>query len=163
MAIILTLQQHPEGTMRIIWNSGLELGVRAIDDQHEELIGILNEFEDARAAGMSLEALKDALARLDAYVIFHFSTEESLMARLQQPGIDAQAHHQAHRDFAAALTPLRERAGQGDLAAFGEFSDYLALWLREHILKTDRQLATALQQHASRLSGAPPKTDPGLR
>lgn len=134
-----------------------------MDDQHEELIGILNEFEDARDSGMPLDTLKDALNRLDAYVIFHFSTEESMIARLRLPEIDLDAHRQAHQDFAAALQPLRERAARGELAAFGEFSDYLALWLREHILKADRLLANAISRHTSRLQASLTRTDDGLR
>ena len=63
--------------MRIIWGPELQLGHRVIDSQHEELINLLNELNDAVAADHLI--LADVLRRLDAYVLFHFSTEESLM------------------------------------------------------------------------------------
>ena len=51
--------------MRIIWGPELQLGHRVIDSQHEELINLLNELNDAVAADHLI--LADVLRRLATY------------------------------------------------------------------------------------------------
>ena len=70
--------------MRITWSTNLETGIRSIDLQHEELINMLNELDAAYSTGCDQAVLEDVLQRLGAYVVFHFGTEESLMASLPE-------------------------------------------------------------------------------
>ena len=53
--------------MRIRWSSDLETGVRAIDRQHEELIGMLNELDAAHADGCAQAVLDDVLPCVVAF------------------------------------------------------------------------------------------------
>ena len=78
--------------MRITWNTKLETGIRSIDLQHEELIGMLNELNTAYISGGDQSVLEDVLQRLGSYVTFHFATEESLMASLRE-----EQHTEEHR------------------------------------------------------------------
>ena len=108
--------------MRIRWSSDLETGVRAIDRQHEELIGMLNELDAAHAGGCPQSVLDDVLQRLGTYVIFHFGTEEALMAGLRAQGAD------------------------NGRQTMETLIDYLNEWLYQHILKSDRELAALLNR-----------------
>ena len=132
------------GSMRFVWSAELETGVRAIDLQHEELVGMLNELQDAHAAGSAQAVLNDVLRRLDAYITFHFATEESLMADLPPQVAHAEAHLQQHRLFIEQVTQLRQQALNAGPETMGQLLDYLTGWLYEHILKTDRKLAALL-------------------
>lgn len=93
--------------MRIRWSSDLETGVRAIDRQHEELIGMLNELDAAHAGGCPQSVLDDVLQRLGTYVIFHFGTEEALMAGLPHNEEHARQHRHEHAGFIEKLAGLR--------------------------------------------------------
>ena len=68
--------------MRLIWTPELVTGVRQIDLQHQELIDLINELDAAHESGLDDLALADVLSRLTSYVLFHFGTEEGLMAKV---------------------------------------------------------------------------------
>jgi len=130
--------------MRIVWNSQLETGIRTIDLQHEELIGMINELDGAHLAGPNQGLLSDILQRLGSYVAFHFRTEEALMASLPQAEEHASEHLQQHRFFVEQLAVMRAMAEQEVDGATTQLVDFLNAWLYDHILKTDRKLGTLL-------------------
>ena len=132
--------------MRIRWSSDLETGVRAIDRQHEELIGMLNELDAAHAGGCPQSVLDDVLQRLGTYVIFHFGTEEALMAGLPHNEAHARQHRHEHAGFIDKLAGLRAQGADDGRQTMEALIDYLNEWLYQHILKSDRELAALLNR-----------------
>lgn len=132
--------------MRIRWSSDLETGIRAIDLQHEELIGMLNELDAAYADNCEQSVLDDVLQRLGSYVIFHFGTEESLMAGLPRHESHSEQHLREHAAFIETLSAMRAQARDHGPQTMGALIDYLNAWLYEHILKSDRNLGALLSQ-----------------
>lgn len=137
--------------MRINWGTQLETGVRAIDRQHEELIDILNDLDAACAGAAGSAELDDALARLDTYIVFHFGTEEGLMAGLGSAPGHVDAHLEQHRAFVDYIAAMRRTAQQDGPGAIDGLLAYLQEWLLKHILQTDRALAGLLGGAAARL------------
>ena len=132
--------------MRIRWSSDLETGIRAIDLQHEELIGMLNELDAAHAGGCPQSVLDDVLQRLGTYVIFHFGTEEALMAGLPHNEEHARQHRHEHAGFIEKLAGLRAQGADNGRQTMETLIDYLNEWLYQHILKSDRELAALLNR-----------------
>jgi len=132
--------------MRIRWSSDLETGVRAIDRQHEELIGMLNELDAAHAGGCPQSVLDDVLQRLGTYVIFHFGTEEALMAGLPHNEEHARQRRHEHAGFIDKLAGLRAQGADDGRQTMEALIDYLNEWLYQHILKSDRELAALLNR-----------------
>ncbi|MDP3638214.1 MAG: bacteriohemerythrin [Azonexus sp.] len=136
--------------MRIVWSNELETGVRTIDLQHEELIGMINELSDAHLARDQPALLNPIFQRLDSYLHFHFGTEEALMAGLPKSSpLNAQLsseHLRQHQTFIEQMTAIRARAEAASEDAPGELVDFLSNWLYEHILKTDRHLGALLNE-----------------
>jgi len=132
--------------MRIRWSSDLETGIRAIDLQHEELIGMLNELDAAHAGGCPQSVLDDVLQRLGTYVIFHFGTEEALMAGLPHNEEHARQHRHEHAGFIDKLAGLRAQGADDGRQTMEALIDYLNEWLYQHILKSDRELAALLNR-----------------
>lgn len=130
--------------MRIVWSSELETGVRTIDLQHEELIGMINELDAAQRAGSNRALLNDVLQRLGSYVTFHFMTEEALMAGLPKTEKHAREHLNQHRLFVEQLAAMRAKAETEFDGTINELADFLNSWLYDHILKSDRQLGALL-------------------
>lgn len=139
--------------MRITWTAEMATGAHQIDLQHQELITLINELEDAHAAGREAAALDEALPKLTAYVLFHFGTEESLMKRSGIASDHFALHKQQHGDFAARIAALRARPDAA--AALPALLDYLKSWLMEHIMRSDRELVAILGAHAH-TQGWPP-------
>ncbi len=131
--------------MPIAWTAALATGVRQIDLQHQELIDLINELDAAHVAGRQADALDGVLPRLAAYVLFHFGTEEALMAETDGAAAHAALHAREHRLFAERVVELR--ADPGDLAGF---IDYLKGWLIGHIMKTDHDLAALIRSGSGR-------------
>ena len=130
--------------MRITWSTNLETGIRSIDLQHEELINMLNELDAAYSTGCDQAVLEDVLQRLGAYVVFHFGTEESLMASLPEATQHTEEHLRQHGKFIEQLNLMRAQANQNAPSTLGGLIDFLNEWLYEHILKTDRKLGALL-------------------
>lgn len=121
-------------------------GIRTIDLQHQELIDMINDLDDAIAEGRQTAAIDDVLPRLTAYVLFHFSFEESLMKDAETAHDHFAAHAEQHRLFGARIAELRAHPEtSGDI---GALASYLKMWLVEHIMRTDRELATLLAAQA---------------
>lgn len=126
--------------MGLVWRAEMETGIRAIDLQHEELVTMINALSEAVATTADQGTL-DALAQqLDAYIVFHFGTEDNLMNNLPRGSEHVAVHRQQHRDFVAELARLRQSGGYRELLA------YLENWIVAHIMKTDRGLALQLRQ-----------------
>lgn len=136
--------------MRLLWNTDLATGVRQIDLQHQELIDLINELETAHEAGHNDVALADVLPRLTSYAMFHFATEESLMSKTTANTLYVQHHLGEHRLFVDQITSMKKSIDSGDsMQTVATLLEYLKSWLREHIMKTDKGLATLLQVRPS--------------
>lgn len=123
--------------MPLIWKDTFTTGIRQIDLQHQELIDLINALEMAHAHGQRQAALDEVLPSLNAYALFHFTTEEAMMPR--RAGAHAEHHRHQHRVFTDRIEALRQiPAEHVDLT---ELIAYLKQWMIEHIMKTDRELA----------------------
>ena len=127
--------------MRLLWNTDLVTGVRQIDLQHQELIELINELESAHESGQNDLALADVLPRLTSYALFHFGTEEGLMANVAVNTPYALHHLGEHRLFAEKVTQMKAESGENSEQSVAQLLDYLKTWLLEHIMKTDKALA----------------------
>lgn len=130
--------------MTIVWTVELETGLRQIDLQHQELVDLINEAASAHEQGRDKEMLDQILPKLSAYVIFHFSTEESLLSSAGVANLHAAAHREMHRDFTCQIQRLKQASTEGNRDALPELVEYLQRWLVNHIMVTDKELARQL-------------------
>ena len=128
---------------RIVWSNAMRTGNHFIDLQHQELIDLIHVLADCVDAAQPPEQIGAALRQLGLYVIFHFNTEENLMANSRINADHARRHMQAHRAFAQKVEALQ----QADIATvqLPDLLDFLTHWLTEHILQTDQELALLLR------------------
>lgn len=127
--------------MTIAWTVELETGLRQIDLQHQELVDLINEAALAHEQGRDKEMLEQILPKLSAYVIFHFSTEESLLSSSGVANHHATAHREMHREFTDQIQRLKQASTEGNHDALPELVEYLQSWLVNHIMATDKELA----------------------
>lgn len=117
-------------------------GLRQVDLQHQELIELINALETALFSGQKREAVNALLPQLNAYVLFHFATEEALLGKVASG--HAEQHRQQHHEFAervAAWRNMADNPAADNPVDAGELVDYLNSWLVGHIMHTDRELA----------------------
>lgn len=61
------------------WSEDLSVGIQEIDEQHKELVPLLNRLRDAVVAHHGYAACSEILDQLAQYTRVHFIVEESLM------------------------------------------------------------------------------------
>ncbi len=130
------------------WEDRYSVGIREIDDQHKQLVALLNELYEAMHAGRGKDALGRVLTGLADYTRFHFAAEELLMRTHHYP--DYPIHREKHRKMAAKVAELAEAFADGTLFSPVQISNFLKGWLQRHIMGTDRQLGAYLRDRGLR-------------
>lgn len=135
--------------MAISWDASLLMGIPELDEQHRELFAQLDALVDAVRRGSSRDEVGRTLAFLREYVRAHFGREEALMAAVDYPALAA--HRAEHAGFERDLEALvAEHARDGASPSLVlRVSRQLSGWLREHVLLSDRAIATHLQGRRS--------------
>ena len=119
------------------WNPGLSVKIAQFDDQHRQLVDMINALHDAMKAGNSNEVLGTTLDRLVSYTSTHFAAEEQLMAAHDYP--DIVVHKAAHEGLIKQVLELQQmfKAGQAILTL--DVMMFLRDWLMGHIQIVDKQ------------------------
>ena len=148
--------------MLIQWSDEYLIGFEAVDDDHRELFKIINDL-DAKLHGVTNVAdcdISDELDYFARYVKEHFDREEVVM---RDNGFSHMSHHLLqHTNIRRAIVALRKiYAEQPELIDPGRLTNFLAGWLKNHILREDmeykpflnpnyRQTKSQLAEKASR-------------
>ncbi len=120
----------------IQWNNELSVGIASIDEQHKELINILNTLNDALEEGQASQMLAEIFDGLAAYTVKHFGYEEALFALHGYS--ESQAHKNEHSALINQVQVLRQKMLDGDFIICIEVMAFLKEWLTHHILITDK-------------------------
>lgn len=131
----------------LVWSDNLATGIAKIDEQHKVLVATLNEAH-ARLKGAPNKDLLDEITRnLLSYALYHFETEEDLMAEygyLEACPENEHRHQEEHRSFSKTVVDLRKNIQEGQLVDRDELVTFLSQWLVNHIMKTDKHLGAFL-------------------
>ena len=126
--------------LELVWNEDRHgVGIALIDEQHQQIIDMVNQLANAVAAGVKTDVLKEMLEDMLLFVCEHFAVEERLMAEHGYP--DMEGHIQEHLRMYQQLNNLIKtvlRATGGNRAAL--VSAFLTDWAEQHILQADKEL-----------------------
>lgn len=126
----------------IDWDEKFSVGVAAVDHEHRELIGLVNEAYDQFMRPGAKDAALDFLGEIYARISAHFALEEKLM-RAKNYG--QYAEHKA--DHERLLDEIRDIMDDyEDEEYFGEeqFAQQLRSWFMEHFRIHDARLHQGL-------------------
>jgi len=126
-----------------IWANYLNTGNTMIDNDHRQLVGMINALNDAAAAGKGQYVMNKVLNNLITYCKVHFEREEDLMRRNAYPKY--QEHKNEHDKFIAEIDRLKNDFDKGMTINSTYIVKILSDWLRNHIVKVDTQLANSIQ------------------
>lgn len=116
----------------------LELEIREIDNQHRELIAILQQTNDLQYTGIKRKKIyiPVIIRKLFYYSQYHFSYEEEHMA---QGGYEKlKSHQDLHRDFIRKIREFAEKYNRGTEELTDEIILFLKDWTINHIIQEDR-------------------------
>jgi hemerythrin-like metal-binding protein len=120
----------------IKWNDRMTVSVHQFDDQHKQLVAMIQKLNEAMKKGEGEKVISDILMGLVAYADSHFKQEESLMQQHNYP--DFTAHKQLHDDLRKKVGEVIVEFEQGR-AVPAEIMAFLSDWLINHIMKVDKK------------------------
>lgn len=128
----------------LVWTPDLSVGVREIDQQHEELFARASEVTGLLGRGTDASALRVPIDGLVDFTALHFGTENRLMMQHAFP--EAGLHQEQHGELVDQLRRFADRLLDGlrhpeALKAVR----FLSEWLTRHIAASDRELAVWLR------------------
>lgn len=126
----------------ITWSDTLSVGVHEIDDQHKELLNMLNELNKAIEGGWGKEARKEVINKLVEYTRVHFTTEESVMSISHYP--DIEAHKKQHEILIDTVHDYIKKYEHDPSSSSYDLLFFLKRWLTEHIIKSDKRFGEFL-------------------
>ena len=116
------------------WDRSMSVGVEVLDDQHKELIRLINEAygaiqkHDEHAVGDLIDKMRD-------YALLHFATEEGMMEKYKVPDFDG--HKFQHAKFNQDVEKFKTK--QFERTNLSQIFVYLSRWLVTHIMEEDRK------------------------
>lgn len=126
------------------WSADYSVNIKAIDDQHRELVNILNRLFVAVSNREGDKVIAGILDALMSYTQTHFALEERLMQQARYQ--DFEAHKEEHRKLIADLDRLCKKHLLEEKPIYFEMLSFLKTWLREHIQGVDTKYSEALQR-----------------
>ena len=118
------------------WSEKFSVGVRELDQQHQQLIKLLNILISTQGTtNTHSETISDTLKAMTRYAQVHFKAEESLMEVYGYPGLEEQKMQ--HRDFRKKTVAFSTATTFGVDQIPEALLEYLVDWLTHHILEDD--------------------------
>lgn len=126
------------------WSDEYSIGIDTIDEQHHELVDLINRVHTAIHERRGSTVLHEALDALLEYTRSHFELEERLMQDCGYPELEQ--HQQHHADLIEQAVALRAKLNAGGVASSFELLHVLRVWLIRHICEADRRFGEFYQQ-----------------
>ncbi len=118
------------------WKDSYSVNVKEIDDQHRILFKMISEFYE-NIESYDQKLLSKLLKSLVEYTEFHFSTEERYFRLFKFE--EAGDHVREHQIFVAKVKDFSNRLNDERMVMSLEITNFLKMWLTEHIDGTDRK------------------------
>lgn len=127
------------------WSDKYSVGIDTFDQQHKQLIKLLNELHDAMMQGKGKEVLGSILDGLVSYTKVHFQSEEKVMTRFAYA--DLYNHKEEHKKLTDQVIEFQTKFNSGQAVMSVPLMQFLKDWLTHHILETDKHYGPFLKQH----------------
>ena len=121
----------------ITWTEELSIGVEAVDSDHQLLVHLINQLDEAVEDGQGQDTVGSVLNVLFDYTEYHFDREELLMEACGYVGFEK--HRDMHSDLKAKVVEIRDAFLADEKAVLGvEVLQFLKDWLTDHIIGQDK-------------------------
>lgn len=124
------------------WNQQFITGIEIIDNQHQELVSMVNDLGTALTENnWDKDLLEDMLKGLTNYTLTHFETEEALMKKVAVNSSHMDEHIISHENFVTEIAAFSNSIDFEHKVGTKALFEYLVHWLVYHILGTDQDMA----------------------
>ena len=131
----------------IEWKEEFETGVVKIDEQHKELMRLINEVHVEMLKGKEKSSLIILFEELFNYVIIHFATEEQMMKKYRYE--EFENHQKQHIKLKEKMLKKKIDYEEKNITLSMQIMILLKDWLQNHILETDLKFAEYMKLNRS--------------
>jgi hemerythrin len=124
----------------IQWDNTFSVNVAEIDQQHQKLVALINNLNDAMKLGKGKDILVKIIDELTDYSGNHFAFEEKYFDKFGYPA--AASHKLEHTNFVKKVTEFKNGFNSGQVALTIEVMNFLRDWLKNHIQGIDKQYSS---------------------
>jgi len=134
----------------ITWTNKFSSGVKLVDEQHQQLVELVNEMfnhvtgNDIQEHNYFNRVINEAVS----YVKTHFATEEKLMLMTKFEGYDE--HKKEHDSFVLAVVENIKDYKAGKRLTLSTFTRFLKDWVLSHIALMDKKYFDYFNKIATR-------------
>jgi len=121
----------------INWDNSLSVNVAELDAQHQKLVQLINNLNDAMKQGKGKEVVGNVLNELINYTALHFKTEEKYFDEFDFP--EMASHINEHSELVKKVLSFRDDYQSGRLGLSIELMNFLVGWLKNHIMVSDKK------------------------
>ena len=121
------------------------VGVDEIDDQHKQLVNLINELHSAMMARKAKEVLGEVIDELIEYTSYHFETEEKYFDKFGYS--ETEEHKKIHKNFVNEVLNFQKDVQKNKLFVSSKILNFLKDWLLNHIKVTDKKYAPFMAKH----------------
>lgn len=123
----------------IEWKSEFSTGIPALDHEHRELIGLLNQVYDRLKSTGGGDAIGSFLGEIHAQILAHFALEEAIMRRERYK--DYRPHKEDHERLLDEIREIMDGCEGGASAGVGAaLAPRLERWFVQHFRTHDARL-----------------------
>lgn len=127
------------------WSSKYSVGVETLDNQHKNLMKVLNELHAASMRGEARKVAGPLLSQMASIASEHFSTEERLMESIKFPGLAG--HRAKHQELAGKIAEFVSRHEKGDPTVYTPLLYFVRDWQTKHMETEDQEYAGWISTH----------------
>ena len=124
------------------WTPELSVNVKEIDNQHKQLVNLINLLHDSMKSGKGKDVMGKVLNDLTDYTVYHFGTEERLFQKYGY--IEYPQHKKEHDDLTKQVLDVKSKFEVGQTTVTIEVMNFLKDWLNNHIKHSDKKYSAFL-------------------
>ena len=130
----------------LVWDKKFELGNNTVDRQHKSLCEMINQLIRQCESGKAAETLRETLAFLMDYTVYHFDSEEKLQIESGYPGYED--HKKTHESFKATVSGLAQsfRKNGSSEELVREIRETVIKWLTSHMQEEDTKIGNHIRK-----------------
>jgi hemerythrin-like metal-binding protein len=125
------------------WKNEYSVGIESMDDEHREMITLINSTYDKLGSDAEPDQIDDCLAEIFNTISMHFALEERIMQKAAYA--EFEAHKNDHEDLLDRLRDLMDDFFADPVTGAQRLEQNLSDWFEGHFSTFDARLHGQLQ------------------